>query len=347
MQRDRAEDIIMLKGSAVEELRAEAAFLDIYKIRMRIVKREFGLETVVQFLAYIGTTVNFAAVGIAILWINPQQGSGGDTAASVSMHMYTCLKLINAFSNIFKVAEECSHASGFASRLCELKDVLKNDHPPPVIGENTSFMTAESLTIGYDEPLLSDLSMTFYPGVHVLFTGASGVGKTTLMRVLSGSLHPLSGEMHHCLTNSMNFVVLTQHPYLPKSSIWELLHYPNTAPPITPEGYEEARGLLRSLGLKWSPEDVQDWLSMISPGEAQRLACLRAYWNDPEIYFIDEGTSHVDEDMEATMYQMWLYGRGNTSPTIISFGHNRSLKKFHHQHVHLVKNESKNDDEMI
>eukprot|EP00397_Hematodinium_sp_SG-2012_P014447 GEMP01014687.1.p1 GENE.GEMP01014687.1~~GEMP01014687.1.p1 ORF type:complete len:496 (+),score=50.05 GEMP01014687.1:99-1490(+) len=367
LQRDRAGDIRMLQGSKFELRRAKAIFSDVYQICLKVVNYDFCLYIVVQFFAYLGTLVNIASLAISLKYLKAAGAmpppdllltavvsqkmytTGSATfvmygatkvpdawdAAFLIYYTYTSWKLLKSFSSFIALSKDYSLASGLSSRLCELKTKLETKQPPPDLKTQTLFMTAEHLTIGYDEPLLCGISYKFTEGKSVLFTGASGVGKTTLLRVLCGHLAPLSGMMHHSHPGNMDFYIVTEHPYFPKSSIWELLHYPEVAPPLTAEESSKTQRLLQSLDLKWSPSHVEDWLSVISPGEAQRLACLRAYWNKPRICFIDEGTSNVDEDMETMMYRLWLAGDGTTKPTIISFGSRTSLVQFHDHHIHL------------
>ena len=52
------------------------------------------------------------------------------------------------------------------------------------------------LTVGYGEKaVLSDISQTLSAGQMVCLLGANGVGKSTILRTLSGFLPPLSGEV--------------------------------------------------------------------------------------------------------------------------------------------------------
>ncbi|GIR67282.1 MAG: hypothetical protein CM15mP71_5080 [Candidatus Poseidoniales archaeon] len=54
-----------------------------------------------------------------------------------------------------------------------------------------------SLSIGYDEPLISGINLKINPGETVAILGPSGIGKTTLLRTIAGLIVPLSGEVIH------------------------------------------------------------------------------------------------------------------------------------------------------
>ena len=53
------------------------------------------------------------------------------------------------------------------------------------------------LSVGYDESLISDISLRIKPGETIAILGPSGIGKTTLLRTIAGLIVPLSGELVH------------------------------------------------------------------------------------------------------------------------------------------------------
>jgi len=57
-----------------------------------------------------------------------------------------------------------------------------------------SVLTLKNLSVGYDEPLISGMNVEVFPGEIIAILGPSGIGKTTLVRTISGLVRPLSGS---------------------------------------------------------------------------------------------------------------------------------------------------------
>ena len=74
---------------------------------------------------------------------------------------------------------------------------------------------------------------------------------------------------------------------------------------------------------------------MLSVGEQQRLAFVRAHIQQPQWLFLDEATSALDEDTEATMYSL-LQERFKQT-TDVCVGHRSTLNKYHELVLRLNK----------
>ena len=71
-------------------------------------------------------------------------------------------------------------------------------------------------------------------------------------------------------------------------------------------------------------------------GEQQRIAFARVLGNQPDIIYLDEATSAVDEEMEAQLYQLLI--ERLPASAIISVGHRSTLAKWHNQELNFNSN---------
>ncbi|CAH2033390.1 unnamed protein product [Thlaspi arvense] len=78
-------------------------------------------------------------------------------------------------------------------------------------------------------------------------------------------------------------------------------------------------------------ESLQEWSSVLSLGEQQRLAFARLLLCQPKLALLDESTSALDEANEAHLYQQ-IQAAGIT---YISIGHRQTLTKFHNKILHI------------
>lgn len=178
--------------------------------------------------------------------------------------------------------------------------------------------------------LLGGLSTSFAPGTPVLITGSSGVGKSTLLRALSGIWPYLSGEVTR---PEARVLFLPQRPYLPQGSLRTVLAYP--ADPATCDDAALQTALLqcRLASLADRLDEEQNWAQALSPGEQQRLAFARALLFRPDWLFLDEATSALDEAGERALYR--LLREALPDATVISVGHRASLAAFHERILEL------------
>jgi putative ATP-binding cassette transporter len=178
--------------------------------------------------------------------------------------------------------------------------------------------------------LLEDLNLQLLPGSALLVRGRSGVGKTTLLRAVAGLWPFVSGKVIRPEGDTALF--LPQEPYLPLGSLRAALYYP-----AAPRDGDEAAAILRDCLLaKLIPrlDDEDDWTRILSPGEQQRLAIGRVLLAQPQMVFMDEASSAMDESLEHAMYTLVRARLPNV--IMISVGHRSSLLAFHTEELQLL-----------
>jgi ABC-type bacteriocin/lantibiotic exporter with double-glycine peptidase domain len=171
----------------------------------------------------------------------------------------------------------------------------------------------KNITFGYsplDRPLIEDFNLVVEPGRRVALVGASGSGKSTVAKVVSGLYQPWKGEVcfddrprrewpRELLVNSL--AVVDQEVFLFNGTITENIAMwdPTIAVPRVTKACQDAAiaevieardGGYQSL--------VQEGGGNFSGGQAQRLEIARALVGEPSIVILDEATSALDPTTE-------------------------------------------------
>ncbi|WP_276764700.1 ABC transporter ATP-binding protein/permease [Phascolarctobacterium succinatutens] len=182
------------------------------------------------------------------------------------------------------------------------------------------------------KPLLENISFTLHPGHNVLIKGVSGSGKSTLLRAISGIWPFVDGKIF--LPERDKLMFIPQKSYLPLGTLRAALNYPGNKP-IDDTELIYLMDLCQIGYLKDKLDLEADWSHVLSVGEQQRLAFVRAHIQQPQWLFLDEATSALDEDTEATMYSLLQERLQQT--TVVSVGHRSTLNKYNELVLRLNK----------
>lgn len=186
---------------------------------------------------------------------------------------------------------------------------------------------------------LKNITFSLDKGDFLFLTGPSGAGKTTLMRILHGTLPLQRGKSQIAGfdLNSMNSsrlfhlrrqvaIVFQDFRILPDQSVWD-----NVALPLMVRGMvkkqveKRVRAVLRGLRL-----DNKSWCLCreVSGGEQQRVAVARAVVVNPKVLLADEPTGNLDKKLSLQLMQ--VFRQFNVHGTTVVFAtHNEELIKSH------------------
>ncbi|ASY56773.1 ABC transporter ATP-binding protein [Sinorhizobium sp. CCBAU 05631] len=174
--------------------------------------------------------------------------------------------------------------------------------------ERESILSVRDLTVGFgDNIVLDKLNLDVLRGEILGFVGASGTGKSVLMRTVlrllpkrSGMIKILGAEYDKVseeerIALDMRLGVLFQHGALFSAlTVRENIQVPMREYLDLPQGLmdELARLKIELVGL--APEAAEKYPSELSGGMIKRAALARALALDPDLVFLDEPTSGLD-----------------------------------------------------
>ncbi len=196
---------------------------------------------------------------------------------------------------------------------------------------NVLIVNKLSINLPNEQNLVKNLSFTLKSGDRLLITGPSGSGKTTILRTLAGLWHLYSGEVNLPQVSNM---FIAQKPYIPLGTLKDVICYPLNSNDVNNQLLIMIMDKCQ-LGYLINELEIQaDWNNKLSVGEQQRIAFCRILINQPNLIYLDEVSSALDEASEAYLYQLLINELPNS--IIISVGHRSTIKKWHTQNIDLA-----------
>lgn len=201
-----------------------------------------------------------------------------------------------------------------AERIFKLldSDQLVDASGSKTLNQVKGHIVFENLTFGYDpeQPVIRNLNLEIRPGEKIAVVGATGSGKTTLISLLCRLYTPQSGkitidgiDIQELKSSEIHkhVGVVMQDVFLFSDSIANNITLNN--PDIPESRLREAAEAVGALGfIEQLPGgfsfNVRERGAMLSAGQRQLLAFIRAYVYNPEILILDEATSSIDSESE-------------------------------------------------
>ncbi|MBY0357178.1 MAG: NHLP family bacteriocin export ABC transporter peptidase/permease/ATPase subunit [Candidatus Obscuribacterales bacterium] len=282
----------------------------------------------------IAPNMLFGLTTVAILWSGSDSIIDGKiTIGTLVAFQVLALSFIQPVQHWVKSVAQLQEAQGL---LAQMSDTLKYPLDPRTeIVESSAephkglsgYIELKDIEFGYAQlspPLIEKFNMSLRPGSRVAIVGASGSGKSTTTKLISGLYKPWSGQIlfdgesiDTISTNrlSESLAVVSQEVFLFDGTVREnlTLRDPVQTEANVIQATKDAE-IHDEIAMRRGGYDcyVRAGGSNFSGGQAQRLEIARALVSNPSIIILDEATSSLDPVVEERIYRN-LRRRGVTT----------------------------------
>ena len=256
------------------------------------------------------------SIGLAIWYggwrslVAPGSVSIGDLTALI-MFINMLYRPLRQLADRFNTLQMGMVASDRVLKLVEQTDQLERPgtHQAPHVRGLVEF---DDLYFGYleDQLVLHGVTLRAEPGEMLALVGSTGSGKSTLIGLLAGMYHPSQGDVRvdAVPVRAWDFNALRSRMALVQQDVFLFSDtVRNNVTLYRPMPDERIWAAAAEMGIKDFLEglpggldyDVKERGGMLSTGQRQLLAFLRAYLANPDVLILDEATSSVDSQSEA------------------------------------------------
>jgi len=329
--REYTESVAFYGGEAQEFSTFGARFANVFRNYISIMWRKlkfysftYGIGQATVVFPYLVQAPRFFAKQIKL-------GDLMQTAEAFGKVYDSLAFIINYYDSIAQWQSIIQRLATFENRVEEIEAGADNTGDV-VLARDGQQLAVDDLTIDLPNGrrLLTSVHFEADAQHPLLITGRNGIGKSTVLRALSGLWPFGSGKVR--LPEGRVFFV-PQKPYLPLGTLRMSLAYPEDGTHIPDATLKAALRQVGLSALEGELDTVDLWAQRLSVGEQQRLAFARVLLAEPKVIFLDEATSALDETTEAQFYRMLRDAPWH--PTIISVGHRGTLRALHERVLDL------------
>ncbi|WP_294833129.1 SbmA/BacA-like family transporter [uncultured Gilliamella sp.] len=312
--RESKEPIALANGEKVEKQQFEQHFNHIIKNWYLLIKRQLilGCFTRPYYLTVLSVPIFFSLpiylIGKVSLGSLMQiSKSFSNVVTNLSWFIFNYHKLAELIAcsyrltQFFEKANQAARQYQSASQLEINQDAFSIDDLTIKKPDGTVLLTLPNLYLN--------------KGDSVVISGASGIGKSTFFKVISGLYPNFEGKIK---VPKLKTLFLSQNTYFPVGGLAHAISYPQ---PLFEKDLSLIKQLLLEVGFSTEFIDrnlLSDNLKTLSGGEKQRLMIARILMHKPDWIFMDETTNALDKQSEKQLLKLLKTNLPNSSFIIIS-----------------------------
>ena len=311
--------------------------------KLRAITLDYNLFTIKTnvFMSVLGLIVQYAAFGYCLFLLWGHQITYG----TMTLFLEQRVRLSGAFNSVVSIVPNFLTSSVSAHRIRELIDLPRERHIPEseqlkALAEDGFEVRMDGVDFSYveDKRVITDSGFRAAPGEIVALIGPSGGGKTTMIRLMLGLVHPDVGRAYLRASDGtqveMNADSRCLFSYVPQGNTILSGTVADNMRLVKENATDQEIVEALKIACAWDfVERLSDGIYSkvgergkgFSEGQAQRLAIARAVLRDAPILLLDEATSALDVATERQVLRNIVQQRPNKTcivtthrPTVIN-----------------------------
>ena len=262
--------------------------------------------------------IAFGGILIIILYMMDQTNSFSNVLPIISLYAFAGYRLMPAIQGIYTGFTSLAFITPSINKLYEdLKNIepIKFNQDPSILTVNKK-IALKNIHFCYpnaSKVTLNNISLIIPAKSTVGFVGATGSGKTTMVDIILGLMHPQKGtlEIDNKIITTQNsrswqrsIGYVPQHIYLTDDTVAANIAFGVEPKDIDQDIVEKASKIakLHDFVINELPQKYQTTIGeggvRLSGGQRQRIGISRALYHKPTVLILDEATNSLDNETE-------------------------------------------------